>query len=58
MEDKRNWRCFFGMHQWSVISSNERHYYKSSTDNRPNRIATLHTLQCMHCGKLNSKEIG
>ena len=31
VNDTRNWKCFFGMHQWQLKEKREQHYYEYSS---------------------------
>ena len=57
MKDTRNWRCFFGMHQWQLKEKREQHYYEYSSSARPYRIKFILRMQCAHCGKFESQII-
>lgn len=56
MTDTRNWKCFFGMHQWKQIGEISRQHFEYSTSKRPYRITTVYRMQCAHCGKITHEE--
>ncbi|TDX14620.1 hypothetical protein EDF88_3937 [Buttiauxella sp. BIGb0552] len=58
MKDTRNWKCFFGMHQWQQLNVIRREYYEGHSSGKlPYKITNKHTLKCCHCGELKSVEM-
>lgn len=60
MKDTRNWKCFFGMHQWEELKVIKCEYfrdYNPSPSTLPYRVTSKHTLKCCHCGELKSVEM-
>ncbi|EPY6812498.1 hypothetical protein ACXEGP_002411 [Klebsiella quasipneumoniae] len=57
MNDTRNWKCFFGLHQWEVKEKIQRNSYEESWSQRPYKIQTIIRMQCIHCGKWESQII-
>lgn len=55
--DKRNWKCFFGMHQYEIIREKKTLTYLLETDNIPSEIINTFTLQCIFCGKISREKI-
>lgn len=56
MTDTRNWKCFFGMHQWNKMGEYTKSYFQYQNSEHPYRIAVCYRLQCVHCGKITHKE--
>lgn len=58
MEDTRNWKCSFGLHQCKIMEKQKLERFKFSNDELPYRVSTIYTSQCVHCGKITYTEIG
>lgn len=56
-EDKRNLKCFFGMHQWEIFKEDRRREFWSESDKVPRRIFTKYTMKCEFCGELRERNI-
>ncbi|MEW2737603.1 hypothetical protein ABZ131_00300 [Providencia rettgeri] len=54
IKDTRNWKCFFGMHQWVTISKNP---FRENYGGGDFSEGTLYHLQCVHCGKIQGKKV-
>lgn len=55
--DTRNWRCFFGVHQWEVVASMEFEKYESNESTHPYKIFRRYTQKCAHCGQMTNKDL-
>lgn len=56
-EDKRNLKCFFGMHQWEVFREMRCRDFSKESDKLPSRVFTRYTLKCAFCGELRERNI-
>lgn len=54
--DTRNWRCFFGMHQWDVVTKVTQEYYAQECDKYPCVIRDAYTMRCVHCGEMTKRK--
>lgn len=59
MDDRRNWKCLFGMHQFSQYSRPEtmQVFNGESSSIRPVKVFITHTLKCDFCGKIISTRV-
>lgn len=55
--DKRNWKCFFGMHQYSILE-NIRHKHTSDFNDFKSTRYSINIIRiCDFCGKIKHNEI-
>lgn len=58
MDDRRNWKCFIGMHQYSEYRKPHRtKVFNDSTSTRPVKQYVIYTLKCDFCGKIISETV-
>lgn len=51
IEDKRNWKCFIGFHQYTIIETAKLY------DNFENLIDKIYYQQCDFCGKVKKRSL-
>lgn len=52
MSDTRNWKCFFGLHQYGEPIHGGR--YIHSSDIGHSKEGNYYTCRCVHCGKIKT----
>ncbi len=55
--DTRNWKCFFGMHQWRVVKKIEEKIYEKESDKYPSKMRNVYILMCVHCGEMTKRNL-
>ena len=56
MEDKRNLKCFFGLHQFVRIKEQKSNLFYEG-DTLPSRVTVTYISECKFCGKISSKVV-
>lgn len=59
MEDRRNWKCFIGMHQMEEFSKPElvNVFDLGLSTTRPVKIKKIFIMKCAFCGKIEEYEV-
>ena len=52
--ERRNWKCFFGMHQTEIIERTNMSKYSNDGGTLPYKRWVHIISRCVHCGKIES----
>ena len=55
--DKRNWKCFLGMHQYSILEKRTTRDFTYSTSDLPSSIQLNIISVCDFCGKIQHEKV-
>ena len=57
MEDKRNFKCFFGMHQYKCVRRHKNQIFEYGNDDMPYETRFTYIYECNFCGKMKTKVV-